>query len=235
MTPYRIFIVEDELLIAEMLSDYLQTLGYSVCGIVSDVDAAVEYLQTQDKPDLVFVDINLESDKSGFDLAELLVTQYQVPYVFLTSYADINTMSRAVGMGPEAYLLKPFKSADIFTTVEIIRNRKKWQQNSDKAIVVKDGSQSVKLVIKDILWLKSDNVYVEVQMTDRKLLLRKSMEGLLAELEAPNMVRTHRSYAVNIFHLSSVSGSTLRIGAHEIPVSRAHKEELIEKFRNLSQ
>lgn len=235
MIPYRILIVEDELLIAEMLSDFLQTLGYSVCGIVSEVDAAVEFFKTQQKPDLVFVDINLESDKTGFDLAGLLVEEFQVPYVFLTSYADVKTMSRAVGMGPEAYLLKPFKSADIFTTVEIIRNRHKWQQNPDKAIVIKDGNQSVKLVIKDIMWLKSDNVYVEVQMTDRKLLLRKSMEGLLAELDAPNMVRTHRSYAVNIFHLNSVSGSVLRIGDYEIPVSRTHKEDLIEKFRSLTQ
>lgn len=235
MRPYSIFIVEDELLIAEMLSDYLQTLGYQVAGIASDYDMAVQLLESQIKPDLAIVDINLESHKNGFDLVRVLRDTYALPFVFLTSYADAKTISEAISLHPEAYLLKPFKPADIFTTVEIIRNRQKWQQNADKVIIIKDGSQSVKLTINDIMWMKSDNVYVEVQMTDRKLLLRKSMEGLLAELDAANIVRTHRSYAVNIFHLNAVSGSVLRIGEYEIPVSRTHKEDLIEKFRSLTR
>lgn len=234
-TPaYRILIVEDELLIAAMLSDLLATLGYQVAGVAADYNSAVQWLEGQSKPDLAILDINLESEKNGFDLALLLRDHYAVPFVFLTSYSDAKTMTEAIRLHPEAYLLKPFKSSDIYTTIEIVRNRRKWNEGTNQTVIIRDGNQSVKLRLSEIVWMKSDNVYVEVQLVNKKLLLRKSLDGLIAELSSDMIVRTHRSYAVNIEHLNAVSGAKLQLGEYIIPLSRLHKENLIEKFRSLS-
>lgn len=232
---YNIFIVEDELLIAEMLKDFLLALGYSVSGVVSDVDSAEKYLSTHPKPDLIMLDINLESHKSGFDLASVLYHDYKIPFVFLTSYADTRTITDAIALKPEAYLLKPFKSTDLFTTIEIIRSRQNWKPDKNDIVIVKDGNQIIRLDLNDILWMKSDNVYVEVQLLEKKILLRKSLEGLIAELNCDSIVRTHRSYAVNLLHLKAISGSNLQLGDEIIPLSRMHKDDLVRKFRDLNQ
>lgn len=232
---FSILIVEDELLIAEMLKDFIISFGYHVIDTAPDVDAAVAILKNDTKPDLVIIDINLESQKTGFDLAVLIEQEYHIPFVFLTSYSDTKTIKEAITLKPEAYLIKPIKSVDIFTTIEIIRNKSKWQPKENQSTVIKDGSQIIKLNVNEILWIKSDNVYIEVQLTHKKLLLRKSLDGFIAELNSEYIVRSHRSYAVNLQHLKAISGFNLQLGDDVVPLSRMHKEELVEKFKILQQ
>lgn len=231
---FNILIVEDELLIAEMLSEHLSDLNYTVVGIAGDFDTAVEMLETLPKPDLCMLDINLESNKNGFDLATELQQKYKIPFVFLTSYADTNTITEAISYSPEAYLLKPFKPTDLFTTIEIIRNRGKMQGAEGHQVIVKDGTAEIKLNTRDIVWIKSDNIYVEVKLPEKRMLLRKSLDGILQELKADYIVRVHRSFAVNLFHLKAVTGSNLQLGSDVIPLSRMHRDELMEKFRNFN-
>lgn len=232
---FTILIVEDELLIAEMLRDVLSDFGYTVLDSVTDVDAACDFIQHQTKPDLAIIDINLQSEKTGLDLAKILYEQFKVPFVFLTSYADSSTIKEALKLNPEAYLLKPFKSTDIYTTIEIIRNKNSWQPKDNNIVIIKDGAQILKIDTNEILWLKSDNVYVEVKLLNKKLLLRKSLDGLLSELNVDHIIRSHRSYAVNLFHVKAISGFNLQLGEDIVPLSRMHKEGLVEKFRILKQ
>ena len=114
--PFRILIVEDELLIAEMLREMLLELGYQVAGVAKDYPSAVPYLAHRNDIDLCFIDINLESGQSGFDLAKTIRENYFVPFVFLTSYSDRKTVTDAAAFGPEAYLVKPFSATDLLTT-----------------------------------------------------------------------------------------------------------------------
>lgn len=233
--PFTILIVEDELLIAEMLSEYLSELGYEVIGIAGDYDSAVQFLEKQSKPKLCMVDINLESSKSGFDLAQDLYQKYRIPFVFLTSYADTKTITKAITYHPEAYLLKPFKSTDLFTTIEIIRNRKHLlNEGKEQHIIVKDGTSTVRINAMDIVLIKSDHVYIELKLKGRKMLLRKSLDGFLSEHNLDFIVRVHRSYAVNLFHLKAVSGNNLQLDNEIVPLSRLYKDELMEKFRNFN-
>lgn len=233
-TQFSILIVEDELLIAEMLSGYITELNYKVAGIAGDYEGAMHFLETRPLPDLCLLDINLESSRTGLDLATALQQKFKLPFVFLTSYADTRTIEKAITCSPEAYLLKPIRLTDLFTTIEIIRNRKPSNKETSPAIVVKEGSSTLKINSMEILWIKSDHVYIELKLTDRKLLLRKSLDRFLSEYNLDFMVRVHRSYAVNLYHLSSLNSNSLQVGSDDIPLSRLHKEELIRRFRDFS-
>lgn len=233
-SQFSVLIVEDELLIAEMLSGYMAELQYAVAGVAGDYETAIHLLETQPLPDLCLLDINLESSRSGLDLATELQQKFKLPFVFLTSYADTRTIENAITCSPEAYLLKPIRLTDLFTTIEIIRNRKQANKETSTVIVVKDGSLTQRINVMEILWIKSDHVYIELKLSDRKLLLRKSLDGFLSEHNLDFMVRVHRSYAVNLYHLKSLNGSNLQVGTDNIPLSRLHKEELISKFRNFN-
>lgn len=230
--PFRILIVEDELLIAEMLREMLLELGYQVVGVARDYRNALSYLAHRNDIDLCFVDINLEAEQSGFDVVKSIRENYFVPFVFLTSYSDKQTITNAAAFGPEAYLVKPFSATDLLTTVEIIRSRKQRAAGNEeeKIILLKDGSLTVKVSKEKILWLKSDNIYVEVKTAAKTYLVRNSLERFLEELNDASFVRTHRSFAVNIDKVEAVSGQELHIGTERIPLSRKYRDAIHQQF-----
>lgn len=80
------------------------------------------------------------------------------------------------------------------------------------------------LDVKDILYIKSDNVYVEIFTTEKRHIQRKFLGEVAKELPS-NFVRVHRSYLVNMDFVSEVKRSYIRVGDHKIPVSRKFKLE----------
>ena len=117
MAPAQILVVEDENIIALDIQNRLKTLGYSVPTIASSGEEALQKA-TAWHPDLVLMDIVLKGDMDGIDAAERLV-MLNVPVVYLTAYADMQTLQRAKTTGPFGYLLKPFTDRQLQTTVEI--------------------------------------------------------------------------------------------------------------------
>src|SRR3954454_11121346 len=112
----RIFIVEDEAIIAADLRHLVESFGYGVAGVAHDPDAAVERIALS-KPDLVLMDISLGSAGDGVDVAR--VVGRTTPVVFLTAHGDPSTVSRASGTLPFGYVLKPFEEADLRAAIEV--------------------------------------------------------------------------------------------------------------------
>ena len=117
-TRVTILVVEDEPLIAKNISRYLSNNDYEVSGIAYDAEEAVFHLKRR-PPDLVLLDINLESDKDGIDLAEYIHRNHNIPFVYLTSYSDKDTLDRAKKTGPYGFIVKPFNEKSLFATIEI--------------------------------------------------------------------------------------------------------------------
>lgn len=225
--PFHILIVEDELMISEMLKGMLIKLGYTVIGQARSFDKAVEIMEDTKKIDLALLDINLEQDKNGIDLARLINEKFKIRFAYLTSYATPEYIRQAGETGPEAYLLKPFNQDDLYATIEIIRGR--TQQNHK--VLVRTGSEEVPISVDDLISIKSDNIYLELQTRQKKFITRNYMDEFLQMLPANSFLRIHRSYAINISKIQSISSSTVLVDGREFPVSRRHKEELLEILR----
>ncbi len=120
MTPVRrrIFMVEDEALIAMELRDHLQELGYEVCGHAARGEAALRLIP-EANPDLVLLDINLGHGISGLEVAEQLHRDSDVPIVFLTAYSDAALTQRAAVTGSFGYLVKPYQPAALQANIEM--------------------------------------------------------------------------------------------------------------------
>ncbi|HNR08028.1 MAG TPA: response regulator transcription factor [Saprospiraceae bacterium] len=114
----KILIVEDEPLIAEHIATYLNNADFMVSGIAYDVDEARQLLRTS-SPDAVILDINLDGETDGIQLAEFINKNYQLPFLFLTSYADRDTLERAKKVEPWGYIVKPFNEKTLQATLEI--------------------------------------------------------------------------------------------------------------------
>jgi DNA-binding NarL/FixJ family response regulator len=119
MSQIRALIVEDEPLIAENIAVYLLNNGYTVSGTAYDDEEARKQI-TSNTPDVVLMDINLGSEEDGIDLARFIHENYGLPVLFLTSYADRDTINRAKEVEPSAYILKPFTEKSLLSSLEIV-------------------------------------------------------------------------------------------------------------------
>ncbi|HBR00425.1 MULTISPECIES: ATP-binding protein [unclassified Roseofilum] len=126
MSPVKILIVEDELLIAKGLARKLEKLGYEVVGIVSSGKAALNKIR-EIIPDLILMDIVIKGDIDGIETTEKIRKQYNIPVIYLTAYADDETLSRAEKTGSYGYLLKPFKEREVHATIKMAL--KKYQES----------------------------------------------------------------------------------------------------------
>lgn len=118
MTPAKILIVEDNLIVARDIQQQLQRIGHSVVGVTARGEDAVE-LAVATTPDLVLMDIRLDGEMDGIEAAQKIRDQVQVPVVYLTAYADDQTLHRARSTEPFGYILKPFEDSQLRTAIEM--------------------------------------------------------------------------------------------------------------------
>ncbi len=119
MIKARILIVEDEAILAADLEQVLQSMGHTVVGI--SASGAVAMRTARDtNPELILMDINLQGPLDGIATARILKEiGSDVPVVFLTAYADRETVIRARETEPFGYLLKPFDEQLLRVTIDI--------------------------------------------------------------------------------------------------------------------
>lgn len=114
----RIFVVEDQRLIAADLEATLVRLGYEVAGTAAEAPEAVEKVLAA-RPDLVLMDIRLRGELDGIEAARRIREKLDVPVVYLTAYADEETILRAKVTSPFGYLVKPFNERELRAAIEV--------------------------------------------------------------------------------------------------------------------
>lgn len=118
MSDIRILIVEDEPLIAEDIACLLEKHDFVVSAIVYTKEDAINELNNN-IPDMVLLDINLNGKIEGIDIAEEVNNHYNIPFIFITSYSDKQTLDRAKHTEPSGFVVKPFNEATLYSTLEI--------------------------------------------------------------------------------------------------------------------
>ncbi len=119
---HRIFLVEDEPIIASGIVRKLEQLGYAVAGQTSTGEAAVRLVDSN-PPDLVLMDIKLEGRMDGIDAAGEIRRRHDIPIVFLTAFADEATLERATREEPFGYIVKPFTDRELSGAIEVALHR----------------------------------------------------------------------------------------------------------------
>jgi DNA-binding response OmpR family regulator len=112
----RILIVEDEPMIAELVSAVLTDAGYEVIGIAEDERSAVKHAN-RNNPELVVMDIKLANNSDGVEVARRLQTQKTVSILFTSAYVDQRTFERASGLQRVGFLGKPYSPQCLLNAV----------------------------------------------------------------------------------------------------------------------
>lgn len=241
MDKVKILVVEDEMIIADNICDALEELGYQALEPAISYTEAIGRIE-EEKPDIAILDIQLSGKKTGIDIAKKIRESYHFPFIFLTSNADSLTLNLAKEVMPPAYLIKPFSKEELYTSIEIALSnysiiRKNKEDEADDSHVIKDAffiknkGSFLKIYFDDILYLKSDHVYVELHLKNtQQFLVRRSLNDILSSLDA-RFVRIQRSFVVNVKYISEVKTASVIINNSEIPIGKTYKEELIKLIK----
>ncbi len=241
MSTIKVGIVEDEMLIGIGIEKALKELGYATTDIAVSYTEALEMIELE-KPDILLLDIILAGSNDGIDLAWKIKENYNIPFIFLTANSDMATVERAKKLCPPAYLVKPLNKEELYTSIEIclhnfsVINQKKPEIEKgnyyiNDSLFIKQGASFVKVKLEEILFIESDKKYVYIHTIGKKLLVRESMQNYIDTIGSKDIMRIHRSYAINLNHIQSINADTLLVGSNEIPIGKAYREELLSMLR----
>lgn len=200
-TSTEIFIVEDEQIVALDIRSHLGRLGYTVGGVFSAAEDLLAALRARESaaelPHLVLMDIHLDGQMDGVSAAGVVRSQFRIPVILLTAYADDETLDRAKVTEPYAYIIKPFEERELRTAVVLALYRNRMEQ----------AVQSREALLSQILGSIDDGVLV----SDRDGHIR------YANAQAWNLIRNDSADHADIFDLipEEIRNNVLR---HERPI-----------------
>ena len=254
----NILIVEDESLVALDLKKGLEKEGYRVVGIADRAEKAFELFREKEV-DIVLMDIHLSGAKDGVETTMELMRMRSTPVIYLTAFSDAATVERVKQTYPAAFLTKPYAVSNVRIAIELALNNfaalrqqegrgrvipldaagtqdkegntgKETILVIDDCIFVKHNYQFVKIRLADILFLESERNFIHLHTTEKKFVLRLSLNQLFEKLLFKKLVRIHRSYAVNLDAIRSFNDQDVMIGDKALPIGRSYKEEFLQHF-----
>jgi two-component system, response regulator PdtaR len=122
----RALIVEDETMIALGLEAHLRELGFQACDLAADGPQAVSHAMSN-QPNVVLMDVNLQGNREGIEVARRLREECEVPIVFVTGCTDSETIEQLRSEVPGAPVLpKPIWGDRLAEAVESVMKFRMW-------------------------------------------------------------------------------------------------------------
>ena len=229
----KIYIVEDEPLIADTIAHALEKDGYDVCGIADNAKEAL-YDIDELKPDLILLDINIIGEINGIALAEKINQKFQIPFLFLTSLSDKNTLDEIKKTNPAGFISKPFNETSLRSNIEItlFKNQQKKEEENliNDSFFIKNKGELIKINKSDIHYLEAYDNYTKLICDKHEYLLSYTLKKMCEKLKDKNFIRIHRSYLININKIDSLFEGYVFIANQKLPIGKSYKEDLMNSI-----
>jgi len=121
-----ILIVEDEIIQAKNIGSMLENNNYAVSGIAASGEKALELIE-RELPDLILMDIRLKGKLDGIRTTDVFQKKYDIPVIFITAYADKETIERATQTTPHGFITKPIDEAQLIGSIETTLYKHKFE------------------------------------------------------------------------------------------------------------
>jgi len=236
MNKPKIFIVEDEPLIADDIEATLADLGFAVTGQADNYEGAIAGIAST-SPNLILLDINISGSKDGVEVARHINEHFNLPFVFLTSYYDQSTLDRVKLTHPYGFIVKPFDEGDLKSNIDLalfryaqkLKGKQTTPAITDK-VFVRQNQDLISLEIKDILFVEAYDNYAYIQALKEKYLISHTLKSIEEKLPSSDFVRVHRSFLINFAFIKSISEGYVFLEQHKVPIGKAYRQELMDKI-----
>ena len=137
-----VYVVDDDVSIADLVSHTLKTQGYEVRPFYRG-ESMLEGMRGED-PDLIILDVMMPGT-NGVEVARRVREFSQVPIIMLSVRSDVNTKAIALNTGADDYLTKPFAVEELIARVRAILRRTDPARNNRSGGVYRTGDLCVDL------------------------------------------------------------------------------------------
>lgn len=225
-------IIDDEPLARKGLKEYIQDVEFlQLAGEFDNPMKAIDLL-TQQKIDLLFLDIQMPK-MTGMEFLKTLAHPPMV--IFTTAYPQYAV--EGFELNAIDYLLKPFSFERFWKAVMKARSLREPATQPVIAapadpdyFFIKSDSKLVRIHYNDILFVEALQNYVAVHTADKKYITYLTFKSIEDHLPANRFIRTHKSFIVAAAKVESIEGNDIRIGSHHIPISRTERETVLQQL-----
>lgn len=235
MKKTRCLLVDDEPLAIALMQKHIGQLDFlEVAATSPNALKALEILK-KTEVDLMFLDISMPAI-NGIDFLKMLRNPPKV--IITTAYREYALDGYDLDIVD--YLLKPITFDRFFKSIErYLRNAAQEVQplsqtpNEVESIFLKSGYRNIKININDILYIESLKDYVKVYTLKGPVTTKYKISDMEEELSAKNFLRIHRSFIINLKHISAFTASDIEIGKTELPIGESFKEHVTRALKTL--
>ncbi|QIL38853.1 response regulator transcription factor [Pedobacter sp. HDW13] len=213
--------IDDEPIALDIIKSHASKVPFiTLQETFTDAFAAITYLQ-QHKIDLIFLDIKMP-DISGIDFLKSLSKPPMV--VFTTAYTEHAVQS--FELDAVDYLLKPFSLSRFLKACnkahELFNLRSDKQEAKTNHIFIKDGYEQVKVELDEILYFEASGNYTQIQLKNKLLSSRITINDLADLLPKTDFIRCHRAFIVAKNKISRFDRSQIWIDEKVIPIGATY-------------
>jgi len=225
-------IIDDEPIARKGLREYIQDVDF--LQLVGEFDSAMKATDvlSNEKIDLMFLDIHMPKI-TGIEFLRSL--QHPPQVIFTTAYPqyavdgfDLNVLDYLVKpVSFDRFLKAVMKAKDAISKMSVAGSPTNAKEDY---VFIKADNKLVKIFYNDILYVEALQNYVTIHTSNKKYITYLTFKSMEESLPADQFIRVHKSYLVSANKIESIEGNSIRIGQHEIPISRTVKEEVLEKL-----
>ncbi|WP_066839154.1 LytR/AlgR family response regulator transcription factor [Rufibacter ruber] len=228
--------VDDEPLALDLMRSYISKIPF--LQLVQTCSSALEAMAVmQQQPiDLLFLDIEMP-ELTGVQFVQSL--SHRPAVIFTTAYPQYAL--EGFSLDAVDYLLKPIPFDRFLRAVNKVHERAQLQQQlvapapvmpsapaeNEDFIFVKADYKTLRVNLKDILFIEGLKDYVILHTINRKIITLLSMNKLMEKLPEHDFARVHRSYIVSLPHIEAIEKSRIKIKEQEIPIGDSYREEFM--------
>jgi two-component system LytT family response regulator len=211
---YRTVLVDDNEVSTKVLEYQLQKCApeLEIIGKYNNPSDALVAIR-EEIPDLIFMDIEMP-EMDGFKLKELL-DKADIKVVYVSGHSP--GLITALRVGAFDFLQKPVKDVELLECMKRFKAAMEEERTPVQAtdrgeypekILVNHGSKAMVIEVKDIIYIQASGAYSEIIYTNKRSMVSSKPIAFYADLLNPEiMIRTHRSYLVNVNHVVSIDKS----------------------------
>ncbi len=188
MKKYNVLLVEDDKVIAEIISGIVSDVGNYKVIKVYDAENALKVLKTT-SVDVVLMDIFLGGVKDGIDVMNEINKFSKVPFIYITGNHDQATIAKAKKSNPVGFIIKPFKEVDVKVALDLVlhksKDRRKTKVVVDPVLVAKLTKRE-KQILGHVLAGKSNKfIGSKYDVSDKTISTHRT--NLMRKLKARNV------------------------------------------------
>lgn len=246
MEKKKVLIVEDEIIVSAGITLTLSRKGYE-CLAVASGEEAIEALHEYE-PDIILMDIGLAGMIDGISTAGIIRQQCSKPIIFITEQSNSSVFQQAKGALPQSYINKPYTDAALIQAVELALQQPVPTQapvgstimtlgeRVSDGIFVFSGNEYTKVLFKDILCLEASGMFTIMYCAqDKRYKISLSSNNVVAQLAHPAIVRTSRSFYVNIHRIDSIRNDELILDKKHVPMTKNYKADILGRVTKIAQ